>query len=61
MEIGSLTTATYSSTTMQTERTQETRQAEQREAVQQQAVEQEPKPVVNAEGQTTGSVINVTA
>lgn len=63
MEIGSFSSATVATpTTVQTERTQETRQVEQQEVVKQQAAEQEkPRPVTNAEGQTTGTVINVTA
>lgn len=56
----------YASTLQSAEaqRSQQARQAEQREAKPEERVEKKeeaPKPVVNAQGQTTGTLINITA
>lgn len=60
--------ATPSVQTEQTQQTQQAQQARQAQAVEQRVAdqraerkEQAQRPVVNAEGQTTGTVINVTA
>lgn len=67
MDISSVSSGAnaYSNTVKQTTPTQQTQQvAERRELRPEERVEKSeeaPKPVKNAEGQTTGSVISVTA
>ena len=70
MEIGSVVAKTYSNPPAQTERTQQSEQARQSRQAEEQAKsaqqqvkksEESPKPVANAQGQTTGRVINTTA
>lgn len=70
MEIGSVSSSnvaayTRSSSEMQSARNaqaEESRQAEQRQTKAKESSEQEsPRPVTNAQGQTTGTVVNVTA
>lgn len=56
----------YASTlqSAETQRSQQARQVEQREPKPEERVEKKeepPKPVVNAQGQTTGTLINITA
>ena len=70
MQINSAVSNAYASQLAQSERSQQSsqarqaQQAEKSEPKQQERVEKKeeaPKPVANAQGQTTGKVINVTA
>jgi len=66
MDIQSVTsnTSAYANTTAQASQTQQVQQAEKRETGAAERVElkeQAPRPVKNAEGQETGTLINVIA
>lgn len=61
MEIGSVSGTTSSAVTATRQPQQQPPVEEQRQAQPQPEQQEAPKPVKNAEGQTTGSVINVTA
>lgn len=65
MEIGSVVSNAYAKATVQGERTEQAqlRRVEEQEsrAREQSGGEESPRPVANAQGQTTGQVINVTA
>lgn len=67
MEIGSVVSNAYAKAAVQGERTQQAQEGRTAEAQESKAresraeKEQPPRPVANAEGQTTGQVINVTA
>lgn len=59
-------TAVQSSRTQQQQSSQESQQVQQRDAQREQqraqaAAESTPQPVTNAQGQTTGTLVNVTA
>lgn len=67
MEIGSVVSNAYKNAGAQAERSQQAAQAQQAERREPRAEERSekkeeaPRPVTNAQGQTTGAVINVTA
>lgn len=61
---GGTNSATASLQAAEAQRSQQARQAEQREPKREESAEKKEetaKPVVNAQGQTTGTLINITA